>query len=274
MQTQDLSGRTGRHLDATLVRDPSGAFPTKESLVSFSESFPRRRESRGFRQNSALSALDTAGSRNKCNALAWSSRMTVAMGTSYCQLALSERIEIYRLRCAGWSCRRIAAVLSRAPSTITRELRRNSKRTKTWPGGYEPARADHLAARRRQWDCRFKLARQPALRDLVHDRLAMGWSPEQISGRLAHDEAPMQVSHESIYRYIYHLVAQKTYWNRLLPMRKGRRGQLKRGGLSPLKTLKHRVPVRSASRRPPPGWSLGSRSHAVLPQRPGGPGRP
>ena len=169
--------------------------------------------------------------------------MTVAMGTSYCQLALSERIEIYRLRCAGWSCRQIAAVLGRAPSTISRELLRNSKRTKVWRGGYEPARADHLAQRRRQWDCRFKLARQPALRNLVRDRLAMGWSPEQTSGRLALNEAPMRVSHESIYRYIYHLVAQKVYWNRLLPMRKGRRGRLKRGGLSPLKALKQRVPV-------------------------------
>ena len=75
--------------------------------------------------------------------------------------------------------------LSRAPSTISRELRRNSWPTKVWTGGYEPVRAQQLAERRRRWDGRFKLARQPDLRDCVSKSLAMGHSPEQIAGRLA-----------------------------------------------------------------------------------------
>ena len=170
------------------------------------------------------------------------------MGQAYCQLDLTERIEIYRLRSVGWSFRRIASFLDRSPSTISREWRRNSVKTKAWPGGYRPERAELLAQRRRRWDCRFKLARQPALRALVSDLLAMGWSPEQIAGRLALIDAPMTISHESIYRFIYHQVAQKDYWNRLLPERKGRRGRLRRGGGSPVHRIKGRVSLRERPR--------------------------
>src|SRR3546814_4109828 len=124
------------------------------------------------------------------------------MGRYYGQLSLEERIEIYRLHAGVISRRSIASRLGRAPSTISRELRRNSVRTKAWTGGYEPVRAQNLAERRRRWDCRFKLERQPDLRDLVKTRLAMGWSPEQIAGRLTREQGRTRISHESIYRFI------------------------------------------------------------------------
>src|SRR5882762_4392728 len=107
------------------------------------------------------------------------------MGQCYGQLSLEERVEIYRLHAAGRSQNEIASALDRAPSTISRELRRNSRPTKVWTGGYEPVRAQQLAERRRRWDGRFKLARQPDLRNCVGNSLAMGHSPEQIAGRLA-----------------------------------------------------------------------------------------
>jgi len=170
------------------------------------------------------------------------------MGTYYSQLCLTERIEIDRLRRERKSLRAIASALARAPSTISRELHRNSKPTKAWLGGYRPERADALAGRRRHWDCRFKLARRPDLRHWVHDRLAMGWSPEQIAGRLALEKGGTVISHESIYRYIYHRSAQKDYWHRLLPRAKHRRGRLGRRGGSPVDRIKHRVPIDA---RPP-----------------------
>jgi hypothetical protein len=40
------------------------------------------------------------------------------------------------------------------------------------------------------------------LRTTVFDRLAQGGPPEQIAGRRKHDDAPVRVSHESIYRFI------------------------------------------------------------------------
>ena len=58
------------------------------------------------------------------------------------------------------------------------------------------SRAQKLAERRRRWDGRFKLARQPDLRDLVKDRLAMGHSPEQIAGRLTLEHGHTVISHE------------------------------------------------------------------------------
>jgi IS30 family transposase len=72
----------------------------------------------------------------------------------------------------------------------------------------------------------------------------MGWSPEQIAGRLACRNAPMRISHESIYRYVYHRTsAHKDYWHRLLPQRKNRRGRLKRGGLGSVQFIKQRQTV-------------------------------
>ena len=169
------------------------------------------------------------------------------MGQCYGQLSLDERIEIYRLRAAGESMQMIALTLERARSTISREIRRNSLATKVWRGGYSPTRAQKLTERRRHWDGRFKLARQPDLRDLVKDRLAMGHSPEQIAGRLTLEHGHTVISHESIYRFIYHRSAQKDYWHRLLPCHKLRRGRRGRRGGSPASFIKQR---RSITERP------------------------
>jgi transposase, IS30 family len=154
------------------------------------------------------------------------------MGKCYGQLRPQERVEIYRLRAGGKSQNYIASALGRSPSTISRELKRNSKRTKVWSGGYEPVRAQQLAERRRRWDCRFKLARQPGLRKRVRKSLAMGHSPEQIAGRLARQHGRVIISHESIYRFIDHRTAQGDYWYRLLPRHKKIRGRRRLGGSS------------------------------------------
>ena len=71
------------------------------------------------------------------------------MGTQYDQLSLKERVTIDLLHRAGHSMRRIASSLGRAASTVSRELKRNSKPTKQWKAGYEPERAQELALRRR-----------------------------------------------------------------------------------------------------------------------------
>jgi IS30 family transposase len=118
------------------------------------------------------------------------------MGKCYGQLSLEERVEIYCLRARGRPQNEIAAALDRAPSTISRELARNSRPTKIWTGGYEPVRAQQLAERRRRQDGRFKLARQPDLQNRVRKSLAMGYSPEQIAGRLALEHGRVIISHQ------------------------------------------------------------------------------
>lgn len=165
------------------------------------------------------------------------------MGRLYRQFGLAERIEIERLRSDGLSMREIANHIGRAPSSISRELKRNSKPTKQWAGGYVAERADHLALRRRRWDGRFKMMRQPALRDFIKDRLVMGWSPEQISGWLTQSYGRTLISHESIYRFIYHRSAQKDYWHKLLPRTRYRRGRYSRRKAYELHHLKDRLSI-------------------------------
>ena len=148
-------------------------------------------------------------------------------------LTLTEREVIERGRAAGMSMQSLGHTLGRPASTISRELLRNGRPTKQWSGRYDGERAHVLALRRRRWDARFKLARQPDLRDRVRNDLAMGRSPEQIAGRLALEQGRTLISHESIYRFIYHRSAQKDYWHRLLPRAKSRRGRLGRRGGSP-----------------------------------------
>jgi len=153
------------------------------------------------------------------------------MGHLYGQLSQNERLEIYHFNRQGLSIREIGRRLTRAASTISREIRRNSRVRKRWSGGYCPVRADRLSKRRRQFDkSRFKLVRQPGLQCFVRDHLAMGWSPEQISGWLAQKHGARIISHESIYRYIYYRRAQKDYLFRLLPRKKSRRGKKHRAG--------------------------------------------
>ena len=75
----------------------------------------------------------------------------------------------------------------------------------------------------------------------------MGHSPEQIAGRLALEHGRVIISHELIYRFIYHRTAQKDYWHRLLPRHKLRRGRRRRPGGSPASFIKQR---RSIAERP------------------------
>jgi transposase, IS30 family len=172
------------------------------------------------------------------------------MGTQYDQLCEPERKMIAHLYREGCSYRHIASTLKRAPSTISREIRRNSQPSRFWPAGrYEAKRAAELTSRRRRRGRGHKLARQPALREHVRERLAMGWSPEQIAGRLARQHGRTIISHESIYRFVYFRTAQKDYWNRLLPRRKHRRGRPGRKGGSSVHFIPNRVPISKRGKR-------------------------
>ena len=73
-------------------------------------------------------------------------------------LSQDERIEIADLRRAGLSIREIAAQLGRAPSTISRELRRNGRRD----GQYRPFEAHRWAVQRRARRHRRRVETNPA----------------------------------------------------------------------------------------------------------------
>lgn len=116
-------------------------------------------------------------------------------------LTLAEREEISRGLSAGRSLRQIAQALQRAPSTISREIARNGG-----PHRYRATQADEKAWER---TCRPKLCRlaqNGKLRRLVANKLALEWSPEQVSGWLKRtypDDETLHVSHETIYKSIF-----------------------------------------------------------------------
>jgi IS30 family transposase len=163
---------------------------------------------------------------------------------TYGQLGLTERIEIYRLHADGKSLQFIARALQRSVSTVSRELKRNSKVSKKWTGGYDPQRAQELMLRRHARGRAHKLERDPALRKKVFDRLAQGWSPEQIAGRLGKGPAAARISYESIYRYIYwRSWSFKETLHRLLPRHKHRRGRRLKNGRWSKTTILDRVSI-------------------------------
>jgi IS30 family transposase len=152
-------------------------------------------------------------------------------------LVFAEREEIALGRAQGQGIREIARRLGRAPSTISRELRRNAA---TRGGGlaYRASTAQWHAERAARRPKRAKLAVNAALRTYVQERLsgavatpggaavvgpavawkgrrhgrrqprrwATAWSPEQIARRLRIDfpeDETMRISHEAIYQALY-----------------------------------------------------------------------
>jgi len=116
---------------------------------------------------------------------------------------VDERIVIADLRREGRSVRAIAADLGRSPSTISRELARNSH---PGSGDYRPHAAQARADARRPRPKTGKIAACPELHDLVQDMLEDKFSPEQISRRLRrdHPDRPeLHVTHETIYQALY-----------------------------------------------------------------------
>ena len=133
-------------------------------------------------------------------------------------LSFAEREEIAILRAQGAGVREIAHRLGRAPSTVSREMRRNAA-TRGGHLGYRATTAQWHADRRAQRPKPARLATNDPLRQYVQDRLAgtvtapsgvavpgpqvrwigrrhgrradrrwaRSWSPEQIANRLRVD---------------------------------------------------------------------------------------
>jgi IS30 family transposase len=152
-------------------------------------------------------------------------------------LSFVEREEIAILNAQHVGVREIARQLGRAPSTISRELRRNAA-TRGGKLEYRATNAQWHADRRARRLKVSKLAANDRLREYVQDRLAgtiarpdgelvpgpevrfsgrrhgrrqdrrwaKAWSPEQVSNRLRldfPDDETMRISHEAIYQALY-----------------------------------------------------------------------
>ncbi len=117
------------------------------------------------------------------------------------RFSLVEREEISRGLAAGESLRSIAGRLGRAPSSVSREVVRNGGRRR-----YRACRADRDALRRAHRPKPAKLATCARLRRVVEAKLALRWSPQEISGWLVRtfpDDPELRVSHETIYLSLF-----------------------------------------------------------------------
>jgi IS30 family transposase len=116
-------------------------------------------------------------------------------------LTMAEREDLSRGLARGESLRQIASRLARAPSTVSRELRRNGGRRR-----YRATRADRQASVRSRRPKPCRLATRPRLRAVVAAKLVDKWSPQQIAGWLREafpGDPDMHVSHETIYLSLY-----------------------------------------------------------------------
>lgn len=142
---------------------------------------------------------------------------------AHAELDLRERRAIEDMLNTKMPVSKIAAEISRHRSTVYREIKRNYFTDGELPylSGYYGMNAQKYASDRRAR--RRKLIRLKELRAHVIAQLKIGWTPEQISGRLGFDDQPVRVSHETIYAYVYSAEGQSEQLARHLPSRRKKR---------------------------------------------------
>lgn len=119
--------------------------------------------------------------------------------SSYKHLTIEERENILILQTKGQSIRNIAKSLDRSPSTISRELAKNTKLSK-----YSPNHAQMNYIKNKE-----KCGRKPKFSSITLYNIVkklfidFQWSPEQISQRLKIENPEITVSYSTIYRAIY-----------------------------------------------------------------------
>lgn len=114
---------------------------------------------------------------------------------SYTQLTEGQRYQIYSLKGIGLTQAEIARQVSVDPSTISRELKRN-----TGQRGYRPKQANDMAIKRRL-EASKAIRMTEEMQARVTEYLNQEWSPEQISSYLR-SEGGDWVSHETIYQFV------------------------------------------------------------------------
>jgi IS30 family transposase len=177
------------------------------------------------------------------------------------KLKPEERDRIAILRAQGFGVRKIAKELSRSPSTISHELKVGTWHSSTNDtlapvSTYVAIHAQSLRKQRAKHSIKqTKLVKYAQLTNYVEARLRMGWSPEQISGRLLIEypnDTTMRIGYEAIYRYIYATEQNGSrlweYLPRKQPKRRKRAGRKVRRSRIPDRVSIHERPERINNR--------------------------
>jgi IS30 family transposase len=145
----------------------------------------------------------------------------------YTHISDIERERISLLKARWIKIPEIARRLGRDPTTVRREIRRS----RPFFLGYSPIKAREDARKKRKIARRKKKLDYNPLWRIVKNKLSLRWSPEQIAHWLKVTyprDTSMQVSHESIYTYIYVLPRGELRKELLLYLRQGSRGRQRR----------------------------------------------
>lgn len=191
----------------------------------------------------------------------------------YTHLSFREREKIGLLRAARKKVPEIAQRLGRDPTTLRRELRRS----RPFFLGYSPLTAQADARKKQSVPKKRKKLDNPILWQMVQKKLSLRWSPEQIAHFLKAtypEDTHMQVSHESIYTYIYVLPRGALRKELIAHLRQGTRGRQrrKRGtderGKIPNMVSIHERPKEVEDRTVPGHWEsdliIGSRHASAI----------
>lgn len=118
---------------------------------------------------------------------------------NYKQLNQQQRDSLYKKRALGHSVSVIAAELGVHKSTLYRELKRN---VNPKFNEYHPDAAQQLSRTRRR-SRGSKIGSSKHLQQLIQESIVMSVSPEALAGRLKQEQYKYNISHESIYKWIY-----------------------------------------------------------------------
>lgn len=135
------------------------------------------------------------------------------MTTKYKHFSKNDRNELSILLKKGYSMRDIGKALNKSPSSISREILNNSVN-----GEYDPFKANHRSYVKRRYSKYqgMKILKNTSLEKYIQDKLILGWTPEEISGRLKlENNGQSVISFKSIYKYFS--TAQGSRYSKYLP---------------------------------------------------------
>ena len=115
----------------------------------------------------------------------------LTMNEKYHRLCAQDRKVIYNMNKTSISQAEIGQAIGFSQATVSKEISRNCGKR-----GYRPKQANDFAVSR----ATQKRSRRKVIQVEVDARMLCKHSPDQMSGKLAFND--MQVSHETIYRYI------------------------------------------------------------------------
>ena len=192
----------------------------------------------------------------------------------YKRLNIEEREIISQMLAQGKSYQSISKVLNRNVSTISREISPFIKHRRAYRAYLSQSCAESLAGKHND---KRKIDKQTDLWATLKEKLSLRWSPEQISNYLMEqnpNDKSRQLSHESIYTYLYVLSKGELkkeligYLRQKKRLRKRRKRQTEQRGIIPDMISIEQRPAQVADRSIPGHWEgdliLGKRHKSAL----------